>query len=236
MENEKVLEEQIIKIKKFVDLYKLEEENSDTIIIDRQKYKFNSSFFLDEALDGTLDDDDDDEEFGGIESKTELKINDNGEIDVIHTCFSYCKSFSENDLEELERLGIPKDQETWIDAFRRIVRDYGYEHPEVYGRAGMSKQSFSKIFKPDYHPTKEVAIALSIGLELDLTEANEFLGKAGYCFTRTSNRDLVIMYHLIEGIYNVDQINIVLNKLELPLLKANSKTKAQKNAEKKKVA
>ena len=39
MENEKVLEEQIIKIKKFVDLYKLEEENSDTIIIDRKKYK-----------------------------------------------------------------------------------------------------------------------------------------------------------------------------------------------------
>ena len=95
---------------------------------------------------------------------------------------------------------------------------------EVYKRAEVSKQLFSKILNnPDYQPTKSTVIQLALGLQLDLPQTQKLLEKAGYALTRSSKPDLVVKYYIERKIYNVTFINEALYDCGLPLLKTGLK-------------
>ena len=94
------------------------------------------------------------------------------------------------------------------------------KNSEVYKRAEVSKQLFSKILNnKDYQPTKSTVIQLAIGLELDLTQTQKLLEKAGYALTRSSKTDLVVQYFIDKKMYSVTLINEALYDCGLPLLK-----------------
>ena len=94
------------------------------------------------------------------------------------------------------------------------------KNSEVYKRAEVSRQLFSKILKnKDYQPTKSTVIQLAIGLELDLAQTQKFLEKAGYALTRSSKADLVVQYYIEHKVYNVTFINEALYDCGLPLLR-----------------
>ena len=95
---------------------------------------------------------------------------------------------------------------------------------EVYRRAEISRQLFSKILNnPHYQPTKSTAIQLAIGLQLDLTQTQRLLEKAGYALTRSSKADLVVQYYIERKIYSVSFINAALDDCGLPPLKTGLK-------------
>ena len=121
--------------------------------------------------------------------------------------------------ESLEEF-LRQSESTFTESLLDLLRERAGKDSEVYKRAEISKQLFSKILSNrDYKPTKDTAIQLAIGLQLDLAQTQKLLEKAGYALTRSSKADLVVQYYIERKIYSVSFINEALSDCGLPLLK-----------------
>ena len=90
---------------------------------------------------------------------------------------------------------------------------------EIYKKANLSKQHFSKIrSNPNYKPTKATALALAIALELDLDKTKDLLGRAGFALTNSSKLDLIVRYFIENRNYNILEINMALYEFDQSLL------------------
>ncbi len=120
---------------------------------------------------------------------------------------------------------LRQHETTFSEYLMDLLRERSGKDSEVYKRAEVSKQLFSKILStPDYRPTKSTAIQLAIGLQLDMEQTRKLLEKAGYALTRSSKADLVVQYYIERGIYSVTFINEALYDCGLPLLKTGLKS------------
>ena len=107
----------------------------------------------------------------------------------------------------------------FTETLLKLIDKAGKKDSEVYKRANLSKQHFSKIRNnPDYKPTKPTAISLALALELDLEATKDLIGRAGYALTNSSKFDLIIQYFIEQGNYNVVEINMALFEFDQPLL------------------
>lgn len=103
----------------------------------------------------------------------------------------------------------------------QLIDRSGKKDSEIYTRANVSRQHFSKIRNnPGYKPTKPTAIAFAIALELDLEQTRDLIGRAGYALTRSSKFDVIIMYFIEKGNYNFYDINSALYEFDQSLLGA----------------
>ncbi len=101
----------------------------------------------------------------------------------------------------------------------QIIDERGCKDAEVYKKASISKQHFSKIRNhPDYRPTKPTAVAFALALGLDVVETNDLIGRAGFTLSNSSKFDLIIRYCIENRIYDIVQINMVLYEFDQPLL------------------
>lgn len=118
-------------------------------------------------------------------------------------------------LEELVRQTDAGFTETLL----KLIDRSGKKDSEIYKRANISRQHFSKIRNnPGYNPTKPTAIALALALELDLEGTRDLIGRAGYALTNSSKFDLIIRYFIEQGNYNVMEINLALYEFDQSLL------------------
>ncbi len=102
-----------------------------------------------------------------------------------------------------------------------LIDRSGKKDSEIYNRAGVSRQHFSKIRNnPAYKPTKSTAIAFAIALELNMAQTKDLIGRAGYALTRSSKFDLIIMYFIENRNYNLYDINTALYEFDQSLLGA----------------
>ncbi len=119
---------------------------------------------------------------------------------------------------------IRKQEKTFSEAMLDLLQMKNRKDSEIYKRAEISRQLFSKIMNdPNYQPTKNTAMQLAIGLELDVYQTQKLLGRAGYALTPSSKVDLVVQYFIEREIFNVTFINDALFSLKLPLLKTGLK-------------
>ncbi|MBQ9148126.1 MAG: macro domain-containing protein [Oscillospiraceae bacterium] len=103
----------------------------------------------------------------------------------------------------------------------KLIDRTGKKDSEIYSKANVSRQHFSKIRKnPDYKPTKATAIAFAIALELDLEQTRDLIGRAGFALTNSNKFDVIIMYFIREGNYNMMDINAALFEFDQSLLGA----------------
>ena len=119
---------------------------------------------------------------------------------------------------------LRQSEATFSEYLRDLLIERGGKDSEVYKRAEVSKQLFSKILgRRDYQPTKSTVIQLAIGLQLDMNQTQKLLDKAGFSLTRSSKADLVVRYCIERKIYSVTFINEALSDCGLPLLKTGLK-------------
>ena len=123
-------------------------------------------------------------------------------------CPSMAKAASpKDDLTEL----LKKTDAGFSETLLKLIEQSGKKHPQIYTRANLTRQHFSKIRNnPNYKPTKATALALALALELNLVQTKDLIGRAGYALTDSSKFDVIIKYFIEHGIYDVLSINVFL--------------------------
>ena len=126
--------------------------------------------------------------------------------------YAFPKAMSLEDMLKQEDAGF-------TETLLKLIDKTGKKDSEIYKKANISKQHFSKIRNnPHYKPTKPTAIALALALELDLPTTKDLIGRAGYALTNSSKFDLIIRYFIENRQYNVVEINCVLFEHDQSLL------------------
>ena len=114
---------------------------------------------------------------------------------------------------------LKQEDAGFTETLLKLIDKTGKKDSEIYKKANLSKQHFSKIRNnPNYKPNKQTAVALALALELDLTETKDLIGRAGYALSNSSKFDLIIRYFIEQGNYNVVEINIALYEFDQMLL------------------
>jgi len=107
----------------------------------------------------------------------------------------------------------------FTETLLKLIDKTGKKDSEIYKKANLSKQHFSKIRNnPEYKPTKPTAIALALALELDLDATQDLIGRAGYTLTNSSKFDLIIRFYIEQKEYNIVKINCALFEHDQSLL------------------
>ena len=110
---------------------------------------------------------------------------------------------------------------TFQEKLLELIDDKGFSDTQVYKRANMDRKLFSKIrCNRNYKPSKATALALSVALELNLDETKDLIGRAGLALSPSSKSDLIIQYCLMNGIYDIFDVNALLFEYDQQLLGA----------------
>ena len=138
------------------------------------------------------------------------KQGDAFQVSAVNQLLSQFSANSENLKKELDStLDL-----SFVDMLIRYINIRGWRDSKVYKAARMDRRLFSKIMSDrEYKPSKDTALSLVIGLELNLEQASDMLSRAGYTLSHSSKRDVIIEYFIREGIYNIADINDVLFQL-----------------------
>ena len=100
-----------------------------------------------------------------------------------------------------------------------IIDQKNLTDAEVYKRANLSRQLFSKIRNnPDYRPTKPTALALAMALELDVEDTCDLLERAGLTLSNTSKFDVIVRFFIENEMFDIYRLNEVLFTYDQPLV------------------
>jgi len=139
----------------------------------------------------------------------EFQLNSN---DVVHSMQIKQKKKSIDDV-------INHLDESFSEMLLRLIDEKGLKDPEVYKKANVTKQTFSKIRNNiQYNPTKQTALAFAIALKLNLDEAKDLLMKSGYALSKSNRFDVIVSFFLESESYDIYEINAVLFNFNEKLL------------------
>ena len=109
--------------------------------------------------------------------------------------------------------------ESFRDMLLRKIDEKQMTDAECYRKANIDRKLFNKIKnQADYRPGKSTVLALAISLHLPMAEIREMLGKAGFSLSRSSKSDRIVEYFLMQGNYNIYEINEALFSFDQKLL------------------
>ena len=108
--------------------------------------------------------------------------------------------------------------ETFSQRLLRMIVERDLTDSEAYTKAYVDRRHFSKIRNDEnYSPNKKTVLAFAIALELSIDEAKDLLGSAEFTLSRSSKTDIIISYFLQNKIYDMFEINEVLDAYKQPL-------------------
>ena len=109
-------------------------------------------------------------------------------------------------------------EETFSQRLLRMISERGMTDSEAYTKAYVDRRHFSKIRHDDYYsPNKKTVLAFSLALELTLDEAKDLLACAGFALSRSSKVDIIVAYFLQNKIYDMFEINEILDAYGQPI-------------------
>lgn len=120
--------------------------------------------------------------------------------------------------QSLEEM-LHKTDAGFSETLLKLIDRAGKKDSEVYKRANIDRKLFSKIrSNPSYRPSKSTALALAFALELDLQETRDLIGRAGYTLTHASRGDIIVEYFIVNGKFDIFELNETLFAFDQPLL------------------
>lgn len=112
---------------------------------------------------------------------------------------------------EVIRELLEEKEDTFSERLLALIRGKHLRASDVYRKAGLTKALFSKIrHDVDYKPSKDTVLCLIFALALTADEADDLLRRAGYSFSPSQVRDIIIQYFVKEGILDIDALDEVL--------------------------
>lgn len=106
----------------------------------------------------------------------------------------------------------------FAEHLQQLINRKGFTNAEVYKRANLTKQYFSKLINGRINPTKEKLLCISIALRLNLDETTDLLRYSGYALSPCSKTDLIFEYFIMREDYDIYSIDIMLFDYGLPSL------------------
>ncbi|MDO4203403.1 MAG: hypothetical protein Q4D07_02735 [Selenomonadaceae bacterium] len=118
-------------------------------------------------------------------------------------------------IEEL----LEEVHETFSQYLLRLIDQKGFKDSDVYNRANISRQLFSKIRNDkDYQPTKKTVMALTVAMRLNIDEACDLMARGGYTFNPVKKEELIVYFFIENEIYDIFMVNDALEHFGLPIL------------------
>ncbi len=103
---------------------------------------------------------------------------------------------------------------TFSEIVTAYIKDSNFNTQAFCQKASFEPQYFEKLEKaPNYHPAKGEAVALCLGLKLNLEHARALLTACDYTLTSSSYSDLIIRFFLENELYGINDLNFVLSNL-----------------------
>jgi len=107
----------------------------------------------------------------------------------------------------------------FIDILYELMDEKGMCDVECYKKANVSRKTFNKLKNgPTIRPSKEIALAFAIALNLSYDETQELLATAGWTLSNSSKLDLIVQYFIMNEDYDIFKINEVLFDYDQKLL------------------
>ena len=146
------------------------------------------------------------------------------EVDLCEKTVSFSQSAptaSYDDFPEESEAALKECLAHLSDTFQQyllyLIESKGLTNADVYKRAIITKQLFSKIkLNPEYHPDKATAMRLCVGAGLSLDETKDLLARAGYALSPCDKRDIIFSYFIEHGVHDMIEIDIALEEHGLP--------------------
>ena len=136
-------------------------------------------------------------------------------IDKLEAEEDFSDFYEEHESALKERIKHMSD--TFQEYLFYLIDNKGLENTEVYKRAIITKQLFSKIkLNPHYHPDKATAMRLCIGARLNMDETIDLLARAGYALSPCDKRDIIFSFFIENNVYDMIEIDIALEEHGLP--------------------
>lgn len=93
----------------------------------------------------------------------------------------------------------------------KYIDNRNLKDSDVYNKVHIDRRLFSKIRSDiNYHPSKETVILLGLSLKLKEEEIDKLLNSASYSLPKNNIYDLIIRFCFREGIYELSDVNDLL--------------------------
>lgn len=105
-------------------------------------------------------------------------------------------------------------KKTFVEKLLEHAGEKNMSSKDLYKSAQIDRKLFSKIQNdPAYKPSRDTCLALAYALGLSFDEAGDLLSRAGYSFSESSRRDILLQYFFMKGCCDLDTVNEVLYTL-----------------------
>lgn len=112
--------------------------------------------------------------------------------------------------DEVSKQVSIKYENRFPEFLKRLMREKGVKARDVWTHSNLQKQLYYKLYDKNYHMEKGTVLALAFGLQLDKIELEALLNSAGYIYSNSDARDIIVHYFIDRRNYNIYTLNALL--------------------------
>lgn len=118
------------------------------------------------------------------------------------------------DNQRLKRIIQRNKAETFSEMLLRLIDKETDNVADIYKKAFIDRRHFHRIkTNPDYQPDKATVFLFALALELNVRETEKLLKTAGYAFSDSSKRDVIVKYFIEKKKYDIMEVEDALTEL-----------------------